>query len=229
MNCNNLESLIALYVEGDLSMPDRRRIETHLQSCPACSDLTKDLRDSQSMFKSLRAGTVDASDLAGVRERVLNKVGDLETAPGWVVTVHRIFFAGLRRRNAIAGIAVAALVVGVTWYSHMRTIGVPSTVERSVAEPNAVARLDTRAEAVPQTPVLAQASTLPKTLPQTKVSRVARRAVKPAPVDAPPEIAFSPLIAESVPEPSLTLEVPMKFVTDNPDIIIYWLPADKGD
>ncbi len=108
--CMALESLIALYVEGDLPVSDRRRVETHLQSCVACRALAEELRESQSIFKALRAATVNSSDLADVRERVLNEVGDLEPAPGWVVTMHRLFFAGLRRRNAIAGVVLAALV-----------------------------------------------------------------------------------------------------------------------
>jgi hypothetical protein len=37
------------------------------------------------------------------------------------------------------------------------------------------------------------------------------------------------LIDEPVPPESQVSQIPMKFVTDDPDIIIYWLPSDKGD
>lgn len=137
MNCAALESLIALYVEGDLPVSDRRRVETHLESCEVCSRLAEELRESQSIFKSLRAGTVNASDLIHVRERVLKEVGDLEPAPGWVVTMHRLFFTGLRRRNAIAGVVMAALVSGGVWYSQWRV-----ACKRKDEAPVAVARLE---------------------------------------------------------------------------------------
>jgi hypothetical protein len=74
MNCAAYEKQIALYVEDDLSSSDKRRIETHLQTCAVCSGLAEDLRESQSIFKVLRAGMVKSADLIDVRERVLNEV-----------------------------------------------------------------------------------------------------------------------------------------------------------
>jgi anti-sigma factor RsiW len=122
MNCKAFESLIALYIEGDLSASDLSRVVSHLDGCAACRYFADDLRESQSMFKTLRAGTVNSSDLAGVRHRVLNEVGDLDPAPAWVVAMHRLFFAGLRRRSAIAGALLAALITGSVWYSEMRAV-----------------------------------------------------------------------------------------------------------
>jgi hypothetical protein len=43
---------------------------------------------------------------------------------------------------------------------------------------------------------------------------------------AEPEVQ---VIDEPVPAESQVSQIPMKFVTDDPDIIIYWLPSDKGD
>jgi hypothetical protein len=43
---------------------------------------------------------------------------------------------------------------------------------------------------------------------------------------AEPEVQ---LIDEPVAPESQASQIPMKFVTDDPDIIIYWLPSDKGD
>jgi hypothetical protein len=210
-----LESLIALYVEGDLLASDQRRVEAHLQSCSTCKTLAEDLRESQSVFKVLRAATVNSSDLAGVRERVLNEVGDLEPVPGWVVTMHRLFFAGVRRRNAIAGVLLTALVTGSVWYLQTRAVG-----DRKVEAPVDVARYE--APASFDLPNVAPASAdTPRTAKHTLPPEIRTEVAGEIPVELSN--------FESSPQESQALQLPMKFVTDDPDIIIYWLPTDKGD
>jgi hypothetical protein len=215
MKCTAYENQIALYVEADLSASDRRRVETHLQSCTACNALAEDLRESQSMFKALRAATVNSSDLAGVRERVLNEVGGLEPAPGWVVTMHRVFFAGMRRRNAIAGVLLAALISGSVWYSHMRIVH-----EVREEAPVDVAKFET--------PVPIGLQTVAQ--PSGETPRIVKSAEPLEIADVlPAEAAEVQVVEELVPPESQVSQIPMKFVTDDPDIIIYWLPSDKGD
>jgi anti-sigma factor RsiW len=216
MNCTALKSLIALYVEGDLPVSDLRPVETHLQSCTACNALAEDLRESQSIFKALRVGTVNASDLADVRERVLNEVGDLEPAPGWVVAMHRLFFAGFRRKAAIAGVVVAVLISGSVWYSQKRVTSVAkheASIEVATLEVPSVFDL----------PVVVP--------PALKAPRIAKRAAAPETlVESLPEIPAEPVVLEPIPPQIQVSQVPpMKFVTDDPNIIIYWLPTDKGD
>jgi len=216
MNCKAMESLIALYIEGDIPASDLRRIESHLHGCITCSGLVDELRESQSMFKALRAGTVNSSDLAGVRSRVLNEVGDLDPAPGWVLTMHRLIFAGLRRRNAIAGFALVVLVSGSVWYAQ-------KSVVREVKNeaPVDVARMDAPAEFL--SPILVP--------PSVEAPRVLKRTVmQEIPVEALSETPASAEVLEPTPQQIQVSEVAtIKFVTDDPDIIIYWLPSDKGD
>jgi anti-sigma factor RsiW len=216
MKCTALESLIALYVEGDLPVLDRRRVDFHLQSCTACNALAENLRESQSMFKVLRVATVNVSDLADVRKRVLNEVGDLEPAPGWVVTMHRLFFAGVRRRNAIAGVLLMALVTGSIWYSQWHVDG-----ERKNESPVAVAKFEVPPSGLVSDVVVPLANLDPvvKRVPPVQVLEV-------LPVKEPEvQLIDEPVVALE----SQVSQIPMKFVTDDPNIIIYWLPADKGD
>jgi hypothetical protein len=213
MKCTTLESLIALYVEGDLPGLDRRRVDIHLQSCTACKTLAEDLRESQSVFKVLRVATVKVSDLADVRKRVLNEVGDLEPAPGWVVAMHRLFFAGLRRRNAIAGVVMAALLSGGVWYSQWRGVmknDAPVVVAKFEVPPSTLVS-DVIVPSADLDPIV-------KRVPPVQVLEV-------LPVKEP-EVQ---LIDEPVALESQVSQIPMKFVTDDPNIIIYWLPTDKGD
>jgi len=213
MKCTALESYIALYVEGDLPLSDQRRVETHLQSCTACNGLAEDLRESQSVFKVLRAASVNSSHLAGVRVRVLNQVGELEPAPGWVVTMHRLFFFGLRRRNAIAGVLLAVLTSGTVWYSQSRG-------ERKNDAPVVVAMLEVPPSALVSEVIDPPADVTPvvKRIPPVQVLEV-------LPVEMPEVQSMDE--PEQV-QPQIS-QIPMKFVTDDPNIIIYWLPTDKGD
>jgi anti-sigma factor RsiW len=215
MNCKAFESLIALYIEGDLSASDLSRVVCHLDGCAACRYFADDMRESQSMFKSLRAGTVNSAELADVRQRVLNEVGDLDPAPGWVVTMHRLFFAGLRRRNAIAGALVAALITGSVWYSETRIVH-----ELKSEAPVDVAKFE--APAPVDLPYVVQRS--------VAAPRIVKRAEPLELTEVLPEEAHEVhLIEDMVPLEPQVSRIPMKFVTDDPDIIIYWLPTDKGD
>jgi anti-sigma factor RsiW len=218
MTCAAFERLIALYVEGDLSSSELRRVTGHLQDCTACSELADDLRESQSVFKSLRTGMVTSSDLAGVRNRVLDEVGALEPAPSWIIAVHRLFFAGFRRRNAIAGVVLAALVSGSVWYQGTRVTSKP---DREV--PVEVARFEA------PSPVVSADVTRPAEAPEfvKRTEPLEESEELPAEVRAV-QLAVL-LIDEPAPPESQVSQIPMKFVTDDPDIIIYWLPTDKGD
>jgi putative zinc finger protein len=223
MNCKVWESLIALYIEGDLSASDLSRVVSHLDGCEACRYFADELRESQSMFKSLRAGTVNSADLVGVRQRVLNEVGDLDPAPGWVLAMHRMLFAGLRRRNAIAGAAFLLVVSGSVWYSQMPRVGENNPVHESRQNDTIdVARIET-----PEPTVLPNA-TQPLIVP---APRIVKPEEPPKESDVLPTDDQSMHLSDHVDssDPETSQIIPFKFVTDDPDIIIYWLPTDKGD
>ena len=215
MNCKAFESLIALYIEGDLGSSDLSRVVSHLDGCSACRYFADQLRESQSMFKTLRTGAVNSEDLAGVRQRLLDEVGDLDPAPGWVLAMHRLFFAGLRRRNAIAGVVLAVLVAGSVWYSQRHAPG-----EDKHEAPVAVARLE-----VPDPSLVSDVIDPPADVTPMVKRTLPVQVFEMLPVEAPDV----PLIDEPIPQESQLSQLPMKFVTDDPDIIIYWLPSDKGD
>jgi anti-sigma factor RsiW len=222
MNCRSWESLIALYIEGDLSASELSRVVSHMDGCPACRYFADELRESQSVFKSLRTGTVDTADLSDVRQRVLNEVGDLDPAPGWVVTMHRLFFAGLRRRNAIAGVLMTALIAGGVWYSQ-----IPSVHDANPVRESKQADAIELANLVSPVPAELQNGTPPRIVHSHRI-------VKPE----EPRKASDVLSEDSSVQSSNHVEsadsdtsqiIPFKFVTDDPDIIIYWIPTDKGD
>jgi len=205
MNCVSFESFIALLVEGDLNEADRRGVEKHLEECSDCSVLFVELQESQAAFKALRQGMVNAGAISEVRARVLNDVGDLDPAPAWVVVMHRLLFAGLRRRAAIATVAVGVLLLGGLWLG--LTKHQMQTEVKLAAHDEPVVPVNVAAEEEFVKPVKTD-----KALPRPRRHRT---------VTEKPD--------NRVAAQSDSIQFPIKFVTDDPNIIIYWLPSDKGD
>jgi hypothetical protein len=191
MSCSNFERLIALDVEGDLSSTERGRVEAHLRECSDCWDLAEELRESQSVFKSLREDVPDAAALLALRERVLSEVGGLES----MTWFERFLFGGLRRKAALAGVALVLVGSGALWMA--RSTHVPPEAPPEVVE---------RTPAVVVPP--------PAAKPETP----------------PPAPALSPRrVPRSAPRVQETRQVAIQFVTEDPNIIIYWLVDQKGE
>jgi hypothetical protein len=129
--------------------------------------------------------------------------------------MHRLFFAGMRHRNAIAGVLLASLVTGGVWYSQWHV-----TSEKKNEAPVAVASLEAPPSALVSEVVDPPTSVAPfvKRVPPVQVFETL--------LVEEPDVQ---LIDEPVPPESQVSQIPMKFLTDDPNIIIYWLPSDKGD
>lgn len=189
--CTGFEQLIALYVEGDLSEFDRDRVAVHLHECSSCWDLAEDLKESQAVFKSIREDVPDATALSVVRERVLSEVDELHS----MTWFERFVFGGLRRKAALASIALFIIGSGALWLMR-EPVDVPAPPVLVIVPPVP--------DIPPEPPVLAP------------VPRVVRRRVPEPP----------PVLVAAAKEPR---QVAMKFFTDDPNVIIYWLVDEKGD
>ena len=195
------EERLALYAGGDLSEKDAAEVERHIRTCAACAVLVEELRDAQAIFKSFRDDSVTPEALAAVRTQVFDKVGRVE-ASRWL-DIERLLFAGFRR-YALAGVAVAVLAAGLVWYS--RPPALPNHEPERVATvmPSPAGNV-----AVPTRPEVKSAAAV---RPVQHVRRHTATRTKPtrAVVEAPRQIV-------------------MKIVTDDPNVVIYWLFNEKGD
>jgi anti-sigma factor RsiW len=100
MNCAKFENSLALYVEGDLSDRQIRRVEDHLRACHACREYLESLKASQAEVKSLGSEQLDATVFESVRARVLQQIITPRVRPGYRV-----------RQYAFAGALLVFLVV----------------------------------------------------------------------------------------------------------------------
>jgi anti-sigma factor RsiW len=74
MNCERFETLIALYIEGDLTEQRARQLEDHLAACPACLNFAMGLKESHGVLKSLAHEPVEAVVYQRIRVRVLEEI-----------------------------------------------------------------------------------------------------------------------------------------------------------
>ena len=117
--------------------------------------------------------------------------------------LERLFFGGLRQRATLAGLALLLVGGWLLWYSrhHVAPVAVPPAPAVAIHEPPVFT------EIVAPIPPLE-----PKPKPRVRRPR-------PMPVVAAPD--------ERV---EAAKPVTIKFVTDNPNVIIYWLADErKGD
>ena len=51
MTCERFEELLSAYLEGDISPEEKREMDAHLASCPACAELLTVFRETQEALK----------------------------------------------------------------------------------------------------------------------------------------------------------------------------------
>jgi hypothetical protein len=132
MNCKKFETLIALYVEGDLPAQKTRAVERHLVTCSSCCEFAPELRSSQSALKSLGLDRAPEPSLDRVRARVLSSIA-----------IERPASSRRARRYAIAAggaIMIASAVAGLRREQNdkarMRDSAALSRLSRALATPS---------------------------------------------------------------------------------------------
>jgi anti-sigma factor RsiW len=73
MRCDELQGLLDLFIDGDLTEEMRARIDRHLLRSPACSYAARSLEQTRSM---LRDAVEPANPSPAYRERTLAKLMD---------------------------------------------------------------------------------------------------------------------------------------------------------
>jgi hypothetical protein len=209
MKCRYSETDIALYVEGDVGPDKACEIQTHLSVCTECRDLVIELRESQAVLKTLKQDTVSATSLALVRSQVLAEI-QAGVKPVWGRWVY-----------ALAG-GVFVAVVAVGSMLEMRKPQVEEIVKSAPLPPPAAVPL-TRGT-IPEPNANLDHKTRPSDRTMERVNANVplregdgrRRRQGVAHTEVPPEPS----------EPAKPLVV--KLLTDDPNIVIYWLIDNTG-
>ncbi len=204
MKCKYQNHDIALLVEDDLPESERRGIDRHLYECAECRALAAELRQSQALFKVLRQEAASAGALEQVRSRVLAEISGLRSSTAWGRRVERWLWLGLRRGYALAGAGLFAAVFLSIWYFDR-------TAQKSLE--------------VRDTQALSRLRSAERPLSVSEAPAKPRQAARAARRKAPAAVA-EPVSHPARKEPA---QLVVKLLTDDPNIVIYWLVDQNGD
>ena len=234
MKCSRASRLLALYVEGDLQDSQCGPLDDHLRECGDCRNLAAELVESQALVKSLRRDAVPEAALSSLRRQVLPQIARIDNSPNLGLRVERALMSRFRPRYAMTAIAailvVSGVVVsGIVWRTGSESIPVAEVVQPAPEAVSASVDIERRLpdpepiETVVETPVQSR----PLAGLATEDSELADAAPtllepRPFPVSDPPAIDS----ANRGPTPPIVV----KLVTDDPNVIIYWLiDSEQGD
>lgn len=211
MNCTRWHRLIALDVGGDLDPRRSRSLDRHLEGCIACRDLAEELRSQREELARLEHEAFESVTLASVRHTVLADLADRRRPVRPAVGGRRLAFAA-----AVAVVLVVAAAV-------LRFGGTPTrpvVADRTI--PTAVSVPATEPVSSPITDAIVEpASAVPPSVPLASVEsgppRLAQRSLT--------SLANEPAVLRSAPTEPMTV----KILTDDPEVVIYWIVDPKGD
>jgi hypothetical protein len=209
MKCRYSETDIALYVEGDVGPDKACEIQTHLSVCTECRDLVIELRESQAVLKTLKQDTVSATSLALVRSQVLAEI-QAGVKPVWGRWVY-----------ALAG-GVFVAVVAVGSMLEMRKPQVEEIVKSAPLPPPAAVPLERGTLTEPNANLDHKTRLSDRTMGRVNANvplrvgdgRRKRQEITHTEVPSEPSEPAKPLV--------------VKLLTDDPNIVIYWLIDNTG-
>lgn len=99
------EAMLSALIDGDVSEPERERLEAHLATCATCSDVLEALRTVVARAAALPAGTPPNDLWPGIAAHI-RTVHPLPRRRVWELTLPQL---------TAAGFLVAALSAGAMW------------------------------------------------------------------------------------------------------------------
>jgi anti-sigma factor RsiW len=202
VNCVEFEERIALFVENDLSDAEVTAVDRHLESCAQCREFAAELRASQAMLKGLRREPIDDAAFADVRSQVIRRVSNARTAHMWP-------------KYAIAATLLVMLAAAALWKTRPASpVGVPAVTAHIGPGP----ALSLPAVAAPmqgasQIPRMTVRHGRTKSPPNVHL-HLARQNIQPSRPVHPQGVNAEPLV--------------VKLLTNDPQVVIYWLVDQNG-
>jgi hypothetical protein len=213
MNCADFEKLIALEVEGDLPKQMAGGVAAHLRTCRQCQEFALDLETSQDLLKELGKEAPNEVTLQNIRRGILNR---LPTEPAPITFPAWPF--------ALGAAAITILLLALALLGHRSRTPAPKVVaERET--PAASTQVGGRTHIAGPAPSKAAprgSATTPAIMRAVaprpafhRISRGTKAAAKPGQSHRASEFSRE---RPQHPEPLM-----VKLLTDNPNVVIYWL------
>lgn len=210
MRCTSWHRLISLAVGGDLDDRRAERLDRHLESCAACRLFADELRTSLDALQRLDSEATPSPAVGSVRGEVLNGLRNRRSPLYWMPAGQRV--------AAIGAIALMLLVAAVllrpggdpprpSVAERMAPPSIPTAVPERVSSPTAQPRINDSVET--EAPTASPAI-------HNQPLRIARADLPSAGSTIEPR------------RPAPTEPMTVKILTNDPDVVIYWIVDPKG-
>lgn len=133
MRCAQAEKLIPLYAGDDLPVEQTGELRAHLKSCAQCQRLVAEFEESRNWLINFSAPEFDEATLAGMRDAVLEEIGQVEKRPGlaeWILPSWNPRFVFAASMTAL--LLIAAWGAFVYWRQPSR----PANPDQTMANKN---------------------------------------------------------------------------------------------
>jgi hypothetical protein len=242
MKCDQYETRLALYVEGDLTPSKTRDVEAHLENCSTCRSFLEALRESQSMVKSLAGETLDASSFNTVAQRVKEQLSRPKAGSSWSVAVTELWHW---RPLWAAGFALLFLVGFLSLRRFLQTPAGPGqsgdtatsgpSVQPKPSRDLGTGKTETDTSGTARSQAAAVAKKPPVLRMRSHGVPQPLSGVEPTPTtpdadseaQTPQELDQGAILEPEIPPVDVAPEEPtplvVKLVTDDPNIVIIWL------
>ena len=214
MSCAQFEKLLALHVEQDLSEGKRLKVEAHLGACPRCRAFFESLSRSQKLLKGVEQeplGWIDHA-IERVPARVLGQIAEPSGRSEFFLLPFARRYAG--PLSAMGGLALiaAGLMLGLRHAGSGARTPAPSFRQARAASQHPAGLLEAGATAPEGSSAIRRAARLQQ--PHARLANVQRRSM-------PVGRAGIQLASTTAPRKREPLKVML--LTDDPNVVIYWL------
>lgn len=207
MNCSRWQRLVALSVSGDLEAREAQRLDAHLDDCASCRELLDQLMGDRVSLRTADAEAGGMAELGSIRGEVMARID--ERPATWLPGRPALMAA------VAAVVVVGALAVLMPWGGDP---GEVRLVENELPDAAPVAEADPSASERPEPE--------PEVAPGPTVQE---------PAEAEPVVPVPPAEARETVQSTAPLRMAaaepmtMKILTDDPEVVIYWIVEVKGD
>ena len=242
MNCKRIETLIPLYVEGNLEPEIEEAVLSHLKSCAGCGKLAEEYAESQSSLRLHAPPDFNEAFYAGIRHRVLSEIEIENSRPSFFQSL--VF--GLRWKPALAALMLMIIFGSVAIY-FLSDETKPQIDSVELVKDEKPGEENPQPAKTPEEPYRIDKDNVAKNEDQKKSTGPARRKV-PRRTQPEPELPIEPLSSEDIiafdpferyeppvedpittgataPEGTTRIEIQ----TSDPNIRIIWFAPKKVD
>lgn len=119
MSCGWSKEALALYLEEGLDEAGAATA-VHVTRCGNCQRYLNELRDTQSLLKSLRCETVGRDECAVIRRQVMWRIREGRVRIGWMLGIERTIVLTVRRHAYALAACAVALAASVAMLAQIR-------------------------------------------------------------------------------------------------------------